>query len=79
MGWSTPSSGQIPSDIDRKLRRLAIVIAAQLPSDGAEAQLTLQYVTEIVQGYVGTADVVQFPGRPSGPSQPSEEKPSQLL
>lgn len=77
MGWSTVSSDQIPADIERKLRRLSIVIAAQLPSDGAEAQLTLQYVSEIVQGYAGPPQVIQFPARAPTASLPSAEKPSQ--
>lgn len=78
MGWSTPSSDQIPADVDRKLRRLSVVIAAQLPSDGAEARLALKYVTEIVQAYAAPAQVVPFPGgRPPPTSLPSGGTPSQ--
>jgi hypothetical protein len=58
MDGDKPSHDKITAETDRRLRRLSVVLAAQLPGDSAQAQLTLRYMSEIVQSYVEPGRVI---------------------
>jgi len=49
---------------DLRLRRDAMQIALQLPSDGAEALLVLKYAEELVRGFLAGRTEPQPPDRP---------------
>lgn len=71
-----PLPEDIPPEVERKLRRLSVVLAAQLPGDSAEAMRTIRYMLDIVEGYVEPRKVIQFPALPKSVSQLSGETPS---
>jgi len=56
----TPSHASITAETDRRLRRLSVILAAQLPGDCEQAQLTLRYMSEIVQSYTEPSRVISL-------------------
>ncbi len=71
-----PLPEDIPPEVERKLRRLSVVLAAQLPGDSNQAMLTIRYMLDILQGYADPARVVQLRPLPKSVSQLSGETPS---
>ena len=62
MEKAKPSPTEVSGETERKLRRLAVVLAAQLPGDSDLAAMTLRFMADIVEGYVEPGRVVPFRG-----------------
>ena len=48
-----PPNIRLTSEQERKARRLSIILAAQLPTDGKQALVTIRYMLDLVEGYSG--------------------------
>jgi hypothetical protein len=64
MNVPEPLPEDIPPEVERKLKRLSVILAAQLPGDSIHAMLTIRYMADIVQGYVEPGKVIQFRNAP---------------